>query len=555
VDRGRRRRLVFALALVLATGLTITGVALTRLGPTTPTEAASAPHFVEATATAGIDHTYGGEDFFVGGGVAVFDCSGDGRPDVYLAGGSRPAALYRNDSPVGGALRFTALHDPATDLAGVDGAYPLDIDGDGRLDLVVLRAGENVLLRGLDDCRFERANEAWSFSGARGWTTAFSATWEATTGFPTLALGDYLRLDASGAPTGECGDDVLMRPAASRIGYGAPTPLAPGFCALSMLFSDWDGSGRRDLRVSNDRHYYDQNVGGEQLWRIASGQEPRLYTAADGWVQVQIEGMGIASQDLTSDGYPEVFLTSQADNRLQTLSVGPSKPTYRDIGLKRRVNAAQPFTGGQTLPSTAWHPEFQDVNNDGFVDLFISKGNVGAMNDFATKDPSNLLLGQPDGTFVEGAETAGILSYARGRGAALADLDLDGLLDLVEVNYGEPVKLWRNVGSGTAEQPAPLGGWIGLRLSQTGSDRDGVGAWIEVRVGDIVQRRELTVGGGHVSGQLGWVHFGLGAAAAADVRVRWPDGEIGPWLPVAANQFAVVERGAGAARPWLPPTE
>ena len=85
-----------------------------------------------------------------------------------------------------------------------------------------------------------------------------------------------------------------------------------------MLFSDWDRSGRRDLRVSNDRHYY--RDGEEQLWRIEAGAPPRLWTREEGWKRLRIFGMGIASHDLTGDGYPEVYLTSQADNKLQTLS-------------------------------------------------------------------------------------------------------------------------------------------------------------------------------------------------------------------------------------------
>ena len=72
------------------------------------------------------------------------------------------------------------------------------------------------------------------------------------------------------------------------------------------------------------------------------------------------------------------------------------------------------------MPSTAWHPEFVDVNNDGFIDLFVSKGNVSAMPDYAQKDPSELLLGQPGGTFVPAAEAAGIVTFDRGRGAAVA---------------------------------------------------------------------------------------------------------------------------------------
>jgi hypothetical protein len=222
------------------------------------------------------------------------------------------------------------------------------------------------------------------------------------------------------------------------------------------------------------------------------------------------------------------------------------------MGAKLGLNAAQPFTGGDVQPSTAWHPEFQDVNNDGFVDLFISKGNVDAQPGFAVKDPSNLLLGQSDGTFKESADVAGILSFERGRGAALADFNLDGMLDLVEVNDGAPVRIWRNVGTGDAAQPSPMGGWLALRLDQPGANRDAIGAWIEVKAGDLTMRRELTVGGGHESGQLGWVHFGLGGSSAAQVRVTWPDGETGPWITVNASEFAVIERGASQATPWRP---
>ncbi|MBI3748416.1 MAG: CRTAC1 family protein [Chloroflexi bacterium] len=508
--------------------------------------------FVDETATAGVDQTYdGGPTAFVGGGVAVFDCNGDGRDELYLAGGSHPAALYRNDSPIGGTLRFSQLRDPATDLTGVNGAYPLDIDGDGIVDLAVLRVGGADLLRGLGDCRFENADRTWGFDGGRGWSTAFSATWEGSATLPTLALGNYVRLDTTGQPGDSCSDNALYRPDAGGLGYATPAALSPGYCTLSMLFSDWDRSGRRDLRVTNDRHYY---VDGEdQLWRVAPGETPRLYTQDDGWVAMQIWGMGIASYDLTGDGYPEVFLTSQGDNRLQTLAAGPSQPTYRDIALKRGVTAAQPFTGGDVLPSTAWHPEFEDVNNDGYMDLFISKGNVSAMPDYAARDPSNLLLGQPDGTFTEAAGAAGTVTFARGRGAALADLNLDGLLDLVQVNLGAPVMLWRNVGSGDSAGPGPMGGWLALRVHQPAPNRDAIGGWLEVRVGDTTTRRELTVGGGHIGGQLGWIHVGLGSATAADVRVQWPDGEVGPWIRVPANEFADIERGAAEAQAWQPP--
>jgi hypothetical protein len=249
-----------------------------------------------------------------------------------------------------------------------------------------------------------------------------------------------------------------------------------------------------------------------------------------------------------------VYLTSQAVNRLQTLTSGPSQPTYRDIGARRGVEATRPFTGGDPLPSTAWHPEFQDINNDGFIDLFVSKGNVNEQAEYATKDPSNLFIGNPDGTFTEGAMEAGTVSFAKGRGAALVDFNLDGLLDLVEVNFKSPVLLWRNVGSGDVAKPAAMGHWLGLRPVQPAPNRDAIGSWMEVRVGDLTLRREVVVGGGHAGGQLGWIHFGLGPATAAEVRVQWPDGEWGPWIRVEGDQFAIIERGTNEPQVWQPPT-
>ncbi len=549
---GATRGPAVAAAAVIAIAIAIGGGAwVLGAGRTDRARPALGPaRFVDETAASGISQTYDGPlAFFVGGGVAVFDCNDDGRPDLFVAGGTSPATLYRNDSAIGGALRFSAIRSAATDLTSVTGAYPLDIDGDGHVDLVVLRNGQNVLLRGTGNCGFERANEQWAFDGGTAATTAFSATWEPGARLPTLAFGNYVDPSATD-PHHLCSDNALLRPTAAGTGYGPPLALSPGSCALSMLFSDWDRSGRRDLRISNDRHYYID--GQEQLWRMDPGLPPHLYTAGEGWVKVNVEGMGIASYDITGDGYPEVFLTSQGSNRLQTLTAGPAQPTYGDIGLKRGVLADRPFTGGDTLPSTAWHPEFEDVNNDGYIDLFISKGNVRAEPDFALKDPSNLLLGQPDGTFVESADAAGIVEYDLGRGAALADFNLDGLLDLVEVNLGTPVRVWRSVGAGDAAGPKPLGHWLALRPNQPGSNGDAIGAWLEVRTADTIMRRELTVGGGHVGGQLGWIHVGIGLATGADVRVQWPDGVVGPWLHADADRFFEIERDAAQLRPWTP---
>jgi hypothetical protein len=427
---------------------------------------------------------------------------------------------------------------PFLSIEGVTGAYPLDVDGDAIVDLAVLRFGENVIMRGLGNCQFERANEIWNVEGGNDWTAAFSAKWEADESMPTMVFGNYLAPD--GRQTGECSDHFLFRPVGGL--YEAPIRLSPGWCTLSILFSDWDRSGRRDLRMTNDRHYYRE--GQEQLWRMESGGEPRLYTAAEGWQRMQIWGMGIASQDLTGDGLPEVFLTSQGDNKLQTLAAGRGQPHYADIAFERGATAHRPFTGDELLPSTAWHAEFDDVNNDSFIDLYIAKGNVEAQEGYATRDPSNLLMGSSDGAFTEGASEAGLVNFARARGGAVVDLNLDGMLDLVEVNRRANVELWRNTGV--------EGNWLQVELSQPTGNRQAIGSWLEVDLGHEVVSREVTIGGGHAGGHLGWVHVGLGDRTSVKLRVIWPDGKASRWWRVDANQFLQVARDRQAPVSWAP---
>lgn len=507
------------------------------------TDEVAVPLLIDETSSSGIDHVYGGEfEHFVGGGVAAFDCNADEKPELFFAGGANPAALYLNESPVGGALRFSRQESAVTDLLAVTGAYPIDIDSDGLLDLVVLRRGGKNVLRSLGDCTFEDVTKSLGLDSGTHWTTAFSATWESGATLPTFAFGNYLVPD-----TYDCDANELWRPTAT--GYSTPIAL-PAHCTLSMLFSDWNDDGSVDLRISNDRNY--DRAAQEQLWRIRAGLDPVEYGEADGWNKVVIWGMGIASYDLTGDGKPEVYLTSQADNKLQVLEDGSGMPTYRDIALERGVTAQRPYSGGDFLPSTAWHPEFDDVNNDGLVDLFVAKGNVDAQPDYASFDPNNLLLQRSDRTFVERGEQAGIANDARSRGAVLTDLNLDGLIDLVVVNRRVSVEIRRNVGTGTAESPVNPGHWLALKLRQPSPNTASIGAKVEVRTGTRVQRREITIGGGHVSGDGSWIHFGLGSSTMAEVRVIYPGGDTSEWIAADADGFYVLDRATGTAVRWSP---
>lgn len=476
--------------------------------------ACAEPVFIDDSAGLPASHAYvGGWEHFVGGGVAVFDCNDDRRPDLYAAGGTEPAALFVNRSTEGGPIRFDSGTAPR--LTGVTGAYPLDLDSDGAMDLVVLRVGENRILRGLGQCRFEDATAAFGLPARDAWTTAFTATWEAGQNLPTLVFGNYVDRSDPDGPFEACDSNEVIRPEGQL--YAKTETISPGFCALSALISDWQRNGTPELRLSNDRHYYVRG-GYEQMFHLSP-----LAERAD-WPRVSLWGMGIASHDLTGDGLPEVMMTSMGDQLLQ-INRGDH---FENAPYALGTYAQRPFTGGDGRPSTGWHAEFGDIDNDGRADLFIAKGNVDQMPSNAIHDPNNLLMQGPDGTFREVADRAGIATTARSRGAALVDLNSDGRLDIVVMNRRAPLEIWRNATKGT-------GNWAEIEPVQPAPNRNSVGAWIELRTSGRVQAQEVTVGGGHAGGKALPLHFGIGSASGAEARAIWPDGTASPWMRVQVN--------------------
>lgn len=443
------------------------------------------------------EHIYaGGWEHFVGGGLAVLDCDGDGLPELFAAGGAAPAVLLRNK----GGMRFEAAA-ALPPLTGVTGAYPVDIDGDGWRDLFVLRVGPNLVLQGGPDCAFADATEAFGIDPGTGWSTAFTAWVAPGAERPSLFVGNYVDRTNPDGPFEACDSHQILHPAPAG-GYRSAT-FGPGFCTLSALAAR-DARGRMTLRLSNDRHYYVRG-GYEQMYDLS---EDRFLGAEDGWPQVALWGMGIASRDLTGDGRDEVMLTSMGD---QLMQIAQPDGTYAAAPYAIGTYAQRPHAGEDGRPSTGWHAEFGDVDNDGRADLFLAKGNVDQMPGLAMKDPNNLLRQLPDGRFEEVSVAAGIATTARSRGAALADLDGDGRLDLAVVNRRAPMELYRNVSDGT-------GNWLAVDLSALGLAEIGAEVTVMTTAGREVQQR--VIGGGHAGGSAAPLHFGLGDAVRADVTVR-----------------------------------
>ena len=360
-----------------------------------------------------------------------------------LPAATSPAKFYRNASTRGGALKFEA-ETSGLELDKVTGAYPLDIDSDGITDLVLLRVGENVVMRGLGGCRFERANEAWGFDGGDAWSTALAATWERGADWPTIAIGNYIDRREEMSPWGSCTDNWLHRPRAGR----EPRRFRRRHCRSSPASArcrccspTGTGPARRACAsptTANITKAARSSSGTSSPARRRRSTPPTKVgssCASGAWASPATISM--------RDGYPEYFLTSMADNKLQTLAAVPqgrraASPTYADVAFAKGVTAHRPYTGGDWHPSTAWHAQFEDVNNDGLVDLFIAKGNVAEMPDFADEGPQQSVAAAAATASSRKRATRQASPASPYRAARrLTDFNLDGLLDLVVVNRWE----------------------------------------------------------------------------------------------------------------------
>ena len=241
----------------------------------------------EETDAAGLHSVYDGPwEFFVGGGGRRSIATARAFPRCSWRGAKIRARLYVNESKAGGPIKF---EEKALDI----GADPKPLTQCHRRlsarhrwrrphGSLCPEGGRQPHTQRRPDCTLTLMNHEWNFDGNSGWTTSFAADRSGgrnsrpsrsatmSTAARPARLGAHARKIRSTA-----------RGPATRPTIPLRTPLVPGFCALSMLFTDWNKSGVPSLQVSNDRQYY--RGGEEQMWRIEPGNPPRLYGRADGW--------------------------------------------------------------------------------------------------------------------------------------------------------------------------------------------------------------------------------------------------------------------------------
>ncbi|MCW5976454.1 MAG: CRTAC1 family protein [Bryobacteraceae bacterium] len=533
---------------------------------------APAVRFVDVAAEAGLRFTHfpGArttqlpED--MGSGAAWGDYNNDGYPDLFVANIAGPLTaapgeltesnrLYRNNGD-GTFTDVTAAAGVGYQGIGMAAAWA-DYDHDGHLDLVVTAYRRLLLYRNRGDGTFEEVSHRAGMAGfERFWA---GASWgdydrDGDLDLYVCAYVDY-RFDprAAGRTSRQFASDVpyTLNPSSyppepnalfRNNGDGSFTEVAeaagvanPTGRSLSAAWCDFDRDGWLDLYVANDvsDNALFRNLGGGRFEDVSHPTNAADYRGA----------MGLAVGDYDADGDPDIFVTHwlAQENALFWNQLHAGGAAANGHAQLRFMDIADMLGLGQiALSAIGWGTSFFDYDNDGRLDLFVVNGStMQDVNDPRKLVPmKNFLMWQRnerDGFFdVAAAAGPALLQAHVGRGAAFADYDRDGDIDIVVINFGEPPMLLRNEGGNRRN-------WIRVRARGAQSNRDGIGAVVEVTAVGRTQTQWIGSQPSYLSQNPSDAHFGLGEVSRIDrIRVVFPLGAVRELNGIAVNQEVVV---------------
>jgi hypothetical protein len=509
------------------------------------------------------------------GGAGLIDCDNDGKLDIitvngstidrYRQGGDPMITLYHQDSN----FRFTDI----SKIAGLTrrgwgmGVAVADYDNDGLPDIYVTGFGGNALYRNLGNCKFEDVTDKAGVA-AGGFSTGAAWADYDRDGFVDLYVSRYVHFDIDHLPTFgsdekncrfkgilvQCGpwgmigeSDLLFHNRGDgtfeEVSKKAGMEDSNRYYGLGVIWGDYDNDGWPDLYVANDAGpnylYHNKHDGTFEEVGMLSG----IALGGDGQAQ---GSMGVDWGDYLHEGRLSMFVTNFHEQP-DTLYRNLGKDGFSDVSWPAKI--AHP-----TFLMVGWGTAFFDMDNDGWLDIFVANGHVYPQVDsipggITYRQPIQLFRNHRDGTFQDVSNAlAGMPAESR-RGAAFGDINNDGNIDVVLVNVGAPPTLLVNQGGNSNHR-------VLFKLVGTGkSNKSAIGARVTVKTGKLVQVSEVRAGGSYISQNDPRLHFGLAAESRmGEVEIRWPSGKVEVLRDVPADFIYTVVEGQGITGKFpLPP--